>query len=203
MRAVDVMTSPVVTVTRDTPFRRMVALLQDHRISALPVIDAAGHLIGVVSESDLLSKEDYGTPHGMGLNPRADATVAGELMTSPPITVDTNASLREVARLLSLNEIKRVPVMDGGRLVGIVTRSDVLKVFLRPDRDMQHEALAHAMTARRFGEIEAVQVTVRDGVAVVRGNAESRPAAERIAARVGSVDGVVKVLNEISFPDDG
>jgi CBS-domain-containing membrane protein len=140
----DVMTHEVVTVDEHTPFKEITQLLTDCRIGAVPVLDSEARVVGVVSEADLLLKEEYpqGPPTGWLLEghrrraTRAKATgaTAVELMTAPAITIRPDASLAEAARLLHRHQIKRLPVLDpAGPLVGIVSRADLLKVFLCSD----------------------------------------------------------------------
>jgi CBS domain-containing protein len=136
----DVMTTKVVTVEQEAPFKTIVRLLEEHRISAVPVVDKHAVVVGVVSEADLLAKERY--PHGRsGLGAvegpwnraalhKAEGVIAAELMSSPPVTVQLGSTIAEAARLAAGAGVKRLPVVDGQRrLVGIVTRSDLLKVF--------------------------------------------------------------------------
>src|SRR6266540_2794232 len=146
----DVMTAEVVTVEQGTPFKAIVRLLEEQRISAVPVVDEHGTVVGVVSEADLLAKERY--PHGRnglsaveGLRNRtalhkAEGVIAAELMSSPPVTARLGSTIGEAARLAASAGVKRLPVADEQRrLVGIVTRSDLLKVFMRPDEEIRRE----------------------------------------------------------------
>jgi CBS domain-containing protein len=149
-RVRDVMTREVVCVDEETPFREIAALMADCKISALPVLDADGRVVGVVSEADLLPKEEFpqGPPGARllegrrrrGLRAKAAGDTAVELMTAPAITIAPDASLAEAARLLHRHQIKRLPVLDpAGPLVGIVSRVDLLQVFLRSDDQIAQE----------------------------------------------------------------
>lgn len=149
----DVMTSPVVTVSELAGFRQIVAALCDHAVSGIPVIDVDGKVVGVVSESDLILRHEFpdravnSSWAGMlsELNGQAAAamvtslrkaqgSVARELMSSPAVTTDRGATLGEAARLMHRRSVKRLVVVDGAsKPVGIVTRSDLLKVFLDPE----------------------------------------------------------------------
>ena len=159
-RVRDVMTSDVVTVDEHASFKEIAALITGGRVSALPVLDADGRVLGIVSEADLTLKEEF--PEGpaggrlfQGRRQRQDRAkaagdTAAELMTSPAVTVGPDATVAEAARLLHRHGIKRMPVVDpAGPLLGIVSRADLLKVFLRSDPDLaravRQEVLLRAM----------------------------------------------------------
>ena len=145
----DVMTTRVVSVTKDASFRTMAAALREYRVSAFPVVDDDGKVIGVVSEADMLAKEALESePEGMpgmitGMlrrkeHEKARGTTAGDLMTCPAVTVTPDDTLERAARLMYTRKVKRLPVVDAnGHLVGIIGRSDLLSVFDRPDEDIQ------------------------------------------------------------------
>ena len=136
----DIMTAEVVVVKRGASFKEMAALLRRFRVSALPVVDDDEKVIGVVSEADLLAREvltgSHDTMPGMiaGLlhhreQEKAAGLTAGDLMTHPAVTVRPEDSVEQAARLLYTLRVKRLPVINaGGRLVGIVSRTDVLAV---------------------------------------------------------------------------
>ncbi|MDX2968430.1 CBS domain-containing protein [Kribbella solani] len=134
----DVMTKDVVTVTEDTPFKTVAGLLAEHHISAMPVRDAYGRVTGVVSESDLLRKEAKQRPGRLHRKARAKAAAvtAGQLMTSPAVTIEGGCTLDEAARLMAARGITRLVVMDGSELVGIVSRSDLLSVYVASDQEI-------------------------------------------------------------------
>ena len=144
----DVMTTRVVAVRRDATFKEMAAMLRRSRISAFPVVDDARRVIGVVSEADLLVKEPVqaeGTSVLAALRhfkeeDKAAGITAGELMTSPAVTVGPDAAVEEAARLMYDRRVKRLPVVTpAGLLVGIISRADVLSVFDRPDQQIRDE----------------------------------------------------------------
>ena len=148
----DVMTWRVISVGEDTCFKDLAQVLLAHAVSALPVVDDDGHVVGVVSEADLLHKEGSREPFlGEGYQPRtpsgrelcadkAKGEVARELMSAPAVTVSTDDSVATAGRLMEGRGVKRLPVVDAhGRLVGIVSRCDLLKVFIRSDRDLERE----------------------------------------------------------------
>src|SRR5215471_15112269 len=142
----DVMTAPVVAVKRDTTYKELAARLREHRVSAFPVVDDHGKVVGVVSEADLLAKEalsgdDPGRIAAMlhrREHEKADALTAGDLMTHPVVTVTPQDTVEHAARLMYMLKVKRLPVVDAdGHLTGIVSRSDVLAVFDRPDEEIR------------------------------------------------------------------
>jgi len=209
MNVRDAMTKDVVTVRTNAPFRRIVELMSEHRVSGLPVVDGLGHVLGVVTEGDLVVKGHRGSPvlfrsrlpSGRGTREyarRVEGAVAGELMSAPAITVDEAADLRVAARLLSLHAVRRVPVTRAGKLAGILSRADVLKVFLRPDEDLRRE-IAEILDRKIVAGTRHVEVEVADGVVTLRGSVERRSTALVIGFHGDRVDGVTRVDNELVF----
>lgn len=202
----DVMTQPVVAVSRGATFKEMVATVERWKVSALPVLTDDRRVVGVVSEADLLIKEEFRgarlTLTGAARRPdsaRAVGTTAEELMSSPVITVDANATLPQAARVMAHRRVKRLPVTDAfGRLVGVVSRSDLLKVFLRSDEDIAREVREQAVTPLLRAASPHVEVGVADGVVTLRGvipDTSLVPVAARLAR---SVEGVVDVDCQLS-----
>ena len=149
----DVMTTQVVAVRKDASFKEMVAQMRDSRVSAFPVIDDAGKVIGVVSEADMLNKEaDQASPGTFASmlrfrdHEKAAGVTAADMMTSPVATIGPDELVVDAARLMRDRRVKRLPVTNAtGHLVGIVSRVDVLSVFTRPDAEIQHEAIEEAI----------------------------------------------------------
>ena len=212
-RVRDVMTREVVTVDEQTPFKEITQVLADCRISAVPVLDTDGRVVGMVSEADLLLKEEYpeGPPggwvlegrHRRGVRAKAAGDTAVELMTAPAITIDPDATLAEAARLMHRHQIKRLPVVDpAGPLLGIVSRADLLKVFLRGDeaiaRDVRQDVLQRAL----WVDPDSVGVEVRDGVVTLTGQLERRSQIPIAVSLVHGVDGVVDVVDRLGFEVD-
>src|SRR6266498_4463894 len=199
-----VMTSEVVTAQPSTPFQELVRLLEQCHISALPVVDDSGRLVGIVSGADLLIKEGY--PHGATDASPVDAaryrkrldkaagTRAAELTAAPVSTVPLGTLIADAVRLMLRLDVKRLPVVDArGGMAGIVARSDLLKVFLRPDPAVQWE-VHHDIVRREFGIADGqVQVEVRDAVVRLRGEVERRRQVAALVRRVQAVDGVAQV----------
>jgi len=202
-----VMTRDVVTVTADTRFRDIVDVLQRLAISAVPVVDTDGHVIGVVSEADLMYKvQSEGGAAAMLVDRRrrrsarakADGDTAAELMSAPAVTVGPDATVAEAARRMELSHVKRLPVVDDGRLVGIVSRRDVLKTYLRADADIERDV--HRLLDGVLA-IDRTEVTPRlaDGVVTLVGTVDRRTTAEVALRLVAAVDGVVRVVNGLSW----
>ena len=208
----DIMTTRVVSVTKDASFRAMAAALREHRISAFPVLDDDGKVIGVVSEADMLAKEALSTePQGMpgmiaGLlrhreHEKARATTAGDLMTSPAVTVTPDDTLERAARLMYTRRVRRLPVVDAhGHLVGIIGRADLLAVFDRPDEDIRREILDQVIRHELCTDPAAFAVTVKDGIVTLDGAAETKDFGHQIVDRVRHVRGVVAVRDRLSYP---
>ena len=214
-RVRDVMTSPVETVGPDAGFRAVAARLRARAISAVPVTDQAGRVIGVVSEADLLLKEDrevleerHGPLDGRRARQaraKAAATTAAELMTSPAVTIGSEAPLAQAARLMRERGVKRLPVVDEtGRVVGIVSRGDLLAVFTRGDEEIRTEIVDEVIARNLLLDPTPFEVLVEDGIVSLAGEADRRTDAilvERLAARV---DGVVNVRSQLTYRvDDG
>jgi CBS domain-containing protein len=206
----DVMTADVVGVRRDTSFKDMVGMLSMSRISALPVVDEAEHVIGVVSEADMLIKEaDQGSDPGFftGLRRRRDhekaaGICAADLMSSPAIVIRPDEPVQHAARLMYDRGVKRLVVVDeAGHLVGIVSRSDVLGVFGRPDEDIHREITGQVILSAFLTDPRLFDVTVRDGIVTIAGQPETRELGQEIVAAVRRLDGVVAVHDQLSYPE--
>ena len=211
-RVRDVMTTSVVSVDRITPYKEIARLLAEHRISGVPVLTMGRHVAGVVSEADLLTVEDEDTrrarmnagrpgrlhwptrySHRWGLT-------AGELMTSPAITIHPDATIPGAARVMNARHVRRLPVVDqAGTLLGIVSRRDLLSVFLRPDADIAADA-RELLDEILPGAPAAISAAVRGGVVVLSGtpamteDEELIPLAIRL---IWNIDGVVDVVNRL------
>ncbi len=208
----DVMTTRVVWVKKSAPFGRMAATLRGQRVSAFPVLDDDGKVIGVVSEADMLAKEALGSePAGMpgmiaGMLRRreyekARGTTAGDLMTSPTVTVTPDDTIERAARLMYTRRVKRLPVVDAnGHLVGIVSRVDLLSVFDRPDRDIRREILDQVFRRDLSTDPASFTITVKDGIVTLKGIAETSEFGHEIVQRVRHVQGVVAVRDRLAYP---
>lgn len=209
----DVMTSEVVTVPVRASFKEVVRLLDENAVSALPVLDDKDRLVGVVSEADLLPKEEYrdGTERLRRLArlrhrrelAKATGDEAGDLMSSPAVTIDPDATLAEAARRLVDESVKRLPVVDNsGRLVGIVSRADLIESFLRPDVAIGEEVRTVIDSRVLLTEYGTVEVHVDEGVVTLTGELDRKSSVVIAERLTRSVDGVVDVKNEIEYKRD-
>lgn len=206
-RVRDVMTVPAVSVTEHTTYKQVARLLSEHRLSALPVLSRSGRVIGVVSEADLLHKQERhhsARPGGMSWPPhrkaaaKAEARNAGQLMTSPAVTIHPDAAVGSAARLLNSHHLRRLPVVDpDGRLLGIVSRRDLLCVFLRPDEEIAAEVRA-ALTDVLLADPAAVRVRVGQGLVGLSGQVADAGQITMAADLINAIDGVVAVRNELT-----
>ena len=212
-RVSDVMTTSVLTVDRITPYQEIDRLLTEHKISGVPVPKPLGGQVAcVVSEADLLAAEDetarqarmasaIGRRWRLRKQPRASLT-AGPLMTAPAITIGPDVTIPAAARLMNTHHIRRLPVVDEkGKLVGIVSRRDLLSVFLRPDGDIVHDA-RQVLDELPLADPKDVTVTVRHGVVSLAGPMRPEPGQEQdlisLALRlIWDIDGVVDVVNKL------
>lgn len=192
----DVMTADVVTATPEMPYRALVDELVGRRVSALPVVDYFGHVVGVVSEADLLRKIEYtdeGSPprlfasrHHRAERAKSAGRTAGDLMTAPAVTVLTGTSVVRAARLMDAENVKRLPVVDDlGRIAGIVTRSDLLKVHLRPDADIRADVVQEILR-RVLAVEEGMVAAVGDHTRAEHGGGDHGGADEHRAQQPGA-----------------
>jgi CBS domain-containing protein len=209
----DVMTTGVVTVEPWTPFREIVTRLAEHRISAAPVADAEGNVLGVVTEADLLLKQEhadleFNLPLAWNRRRRlerekAAAVVAGELMTTPAVTVPPTATVTEAARRMHTAGVKRLPVVnEAGRLAGIVSRADLLKVFNRSDEAIWREIMDDVITGDFMMDPSRFFIDVTDGVVVLQGRVERSRLIAFLVRAVHAVEGVVRVEDRLTFDLD-
>lgn len=208
----DVMTTDVVTVPADMPFKELAALLDRLEISALPVLGPDGQVAGVVSEVDLLRKEEYQEDPDAKRPPRwrrwagrakARGRTAAEVMSSPAITVAPDASVVAAARLLDRHHIKRLPVVGAdGRLVGIVTPHDLLRVYLRTDGEIRDEIVNDILVGCLATNPALAKVTVTEGVVTLAGEVGQRSMIPAVFHMTQAVDGVVDVAGRLCFAVD-
>jgi CBS domain-containing protein len=207
-----VMSTDVTTVREDTPFKDVVRALEQRDISAAPVVDVAGHVLGVVSQADLLVKQGA-QEQDWTRSPmtwwrrrrdarRASATTAGRLMTTPVVTITANSTVVRAARELNRYNIKRLPVVDAdGKLVGVVSCKDLLSLFLRKDEDIRADIIENVFE-RGIGMVvnpSTVRVTVHDGRVELDGQLDMKsllPLVEQVAQHI---DGVVDVTMSMTY----
>lgn len=205
----DVMSTHVVAVREIASYKEIATRLRRHRVSAFPVIDAGNKVVGVVSESDLLTKEALGGDipgvlRSLGRHrelARATAVNAADLMTRPPVTIGPDEPVAHAARLMYNRRVKRLPVTSGdGKLIGIVTRSDVLSVYGRPDAAIHHEITRDLILGRYRCDPATFTVTVRDGVVTIEGTPRTASVGHGIITAARHVEGVVAVRDRLSYP---
>lgn len=217
MKVAKVMTRQVAAVRPDTPLKDVAALMVSKGISGVPVVDDDGAVLGVVSEADFVIKErgPGGVHHrllarvfGESRQTRAElvkieAQTAGEAMTSPAITVAATDTLRWAAEQMASRKINRLPVVEGSKLVGIITRADVVRAFVRPDAELARLVREEVLAKTAFWlEPESFVVDVKDGVVALRGRVERRSLAETIVEVIRDLGGVVGVTTELSWELD-
>jgi len=213
MKIEQVMTTDVVTVSPETPLKEVARTLTSRRISGLPVCDADGVVLGVVSEADILRKEQGFVPEPGGLlgwlfekadaeGARLLARTAAEAMTSPAVTIAPDASVNDAARVMTMRGINRLPVTRNGRLVGIVSRADLVRAFHRTDAEIEQELNEDVLLHTLWVSPEDVHVSVDDGVVTLVGHVENRTQAELVSAYARRVPGVVDVKADVSWSVD-
>jgi CBS domain-containing protein len=207
-----VMTTRVITARPSTGYKELARLLNEHAVSALPVVDVVGderRLVGIVSEADLLAKKGpnawrHLAAGSRGEKARPEALTAADLMTSPAVTVQAEDSLAQAARLMHRKKVKRLPVMDAtGRLVGIVSRGDLVKPFLRSDESIRHEIRNDVLVRTLHLDPEAVHVSVNEGVVKLGGELESKRLVAVLRRLVRSMEGVVGVDARLTSRPEG
>jgi len=213
VRVGDVMTRDVVSVTPDTPLKDVAAALVERGISGLPVCDADGAVVGVLSEADLLVKQGGSPERSGGLFAwlvetasapdlaKLRAHTAGEAMTSPAVTVETASPVSEAARTMVSLGVNRLPVVEDGRLVGIVTRADLVRLFTRSDEEIARD-IRQDVVKRLWIAPERIEVEVEQGEVVLRGEVDTEVEAGLLEKRIPLVAGVVGVRSELSWAVD-
>ena len=199
----DVMSTPVIHVPPDAPVKAVAELLLAERVSGVPVVDGHGHVVGVVSEEDLLVKQ-IDLPAGAHVpwlsgghfshdfRRRREALTAEGLMSTPVTCVHPDTTLRQAAKTMYLRHLKRLPVLDGGSLIGIVSRADLLRVYLLPDEHLRRDA-EHLLHGALAMGAAAVTVTVHEGVVMLEGEVATQSQADLLVRLLGRLDGVVGV----------
>jgi CBS domain-containing protein len=203
----DVMSETVAAIGREAAFKEIVRMMQDWKVSALPVLEGEGRVVGVVSEADLLPKEEfrdsdpdrYTQLRRLSDLAKAGAATAEELMTSPALTVQADATLAQAARTMARAKVKRLPVVDElGVLQGIVSRADLLKVFLRDDEEIAEEVRREVVSYLFPTPASSARVVVRDGVVTLSGRIRDTSLVPVAARLIRAVEGVVNVEFDLS-----
>ncbi|MES1248815.1 MAG: CBS domain-containing protein [Actinomycetota bacterium] len=213
MKISELMHRDVISVSPETTLKEVARLLVEHRISGVPVCLADGRVAGVVSEADILVKEQAQPIEVTGFlgrildsaygdHDRFDARTAGDAMTSPAITVSPQQDVVEAARMMTTKRVNRLPVVDGSKVVGILTRADLVRAFDRPDTALAEEIADDVLLHTLWIEPGSVEVEVEDGVVKLAGRVETRTIAEMVGAYVRRVPGVVSVDSQLTWAFD-
>ncbi|MGV9245985.1 CBS domain-containing protein [Streptomyces sp. NPDC003710] len=209
----ELMTRAVVRARRDMPFKEIVKLLAENDVTAVPVVDELDRPMGVVSEADLLRKSAEQTdPSGLAPIPhleaweraKAEGARAEELMSAPAVCARPEWNVVEAARLMEVQKVKRLPVVDeADRLVGIVSRADLLRIFLRRDEAIRDEITQDVLEGTLGPAASDVTIDVHEGRVVLRGSVEFKSLIPVIEHLCRGVDGVVSVSEHIAYRTDG
>lgn len=213
----DVMTRTVVVASQDLPFKELVALMHEHRVSGVPIVDADGHLVGIVTEADLLLVEEEATAprrkHRSAflewfINPKrlheierrgADLR-AKDIMTREVVTGRPETGVHEAVKRLLDAGVKRLPVVDEeNHVLGIASRRDLLGIYLRPDDEIRKEIEEDVIFRTMWLDPSSVGVEVGEGVATLRGQVERRSVKEILVELVARVTGVVGVEDLVTY----
>ncbi|MGO8917295.1 MAG: CBS domain-containing protein [Stellaceae bacterium] len=221
MRAIDIMVRDVITVRPDTDVADAIKLLSKHDVSALPVVDAQAHLIGILSEADLIHRVEIGTekhrPWWLEAVTGAAALAedfakshgkkVGELMTTDVVSATEDTPLSEIAALLEHKRIKRVPITRHGKLVGVVSRSNLIQALASAighgeetgdgDLDIRHALLARLEQQQSWTDFGSRNVIVTGGTVHLWGLISSEPERKALIALAEGVPGVVRVSDEM------
>jgi CBS domain-containing protein len=203
MKVRDLMSRDVLTVTPETPLKDAAALLARKGISGVPVVDEAGSVVGVFSEADILAKASAETPRGgllawllepsLDLHDKIAATTVDEAMSAPAVTIRPDRHVHEAASLMIEESVNRLPVVDDGTLVGIVTRADIVRAFTRTDDEIAEEIREEILARTLWIEPGKVTMEVVDGIVRLEGEVDSEADAELLPVFVARVPGVVSV----------
>ncbi|HEX9890880.1 MAG TPA: CBS domain-containing protein [Actinomycetota bacterium] len=200
LRVRDVMSADVVTAPRDARFKDLVRLMADRKVGGLPVLDAAGGLAGIVTGSDLLRVESPDRPTGRKKRLGEDVR-ARDLMTQDVVTADPDLPLPEAARLMIRSRVKRLPVLERGRVTGIVAREDLLRPFLREDRDIARDVVSQ-ISHDLWLDPDRLHLSVRDGVVSMTGAVDRRSDRDLLVERTHAIAGVVGVQANVLYRVD-
>jgi CBS domain-containing protein len=210
-KVLDVMTADPVALRAEASFKEIAARLREQHAAAFPVLDADNNVIGVVSEADLLPKEaleaGYEGHRGPLAGPRHRAerekalgVTASDIMSRPPVTIGAFDLVSHAAHVMYDHRVSCLPVVDRRRLIGMITRADVLSVFGRTDADIRWEVLDKVILREFLAEPTVFSVTVRDGVVTLTGRPETAEVGHGIVTAVRHLEGVVAVRDQLSYP---
>jgi CBS domain-containing protein len=208
----ELMTKVVITVSPETTLKDAAAILAERRVSGVPVVDTEGAVVGVFSEGDVLYRESGGAQDGFRfaawpgppdhLEAKLDSTIVGESMSSPAVTIGVRSAVTDAAKTMIGEGVNRLPVIDDeGRLVGIVTRADLVRAFVRSDDDVADEICDDVLGRQLWLEPDSVRVEVEQGRVRLTGQVESQTDADLVSILAKRVPGVVSLDSRLSWLD--
>jgi len=221
MKVSEIMTTPVIGVSPDASLLELTGLMVQNQISGLPVVSAEGQLVGIVTESDCLRRAELGTEEKRSSWAsffasttklaenyiRSHGRKVSAIMTTDPITIDESASLQDAVTLMERHRVKRVPVVSHGKLVGIISRSNIVRALMSkslhmPAADSSDEALTRevrkAIYRLTWAPGSLVEIHVHNGTAELRGVAEPHTSAAMTVA-AENVPGIRNVINSLAW----
>jgi len=195
MRVIDVMTTDVIAVSPTDSLKQAAHRMMEGGVSGLPVVDAAGELVGIVTEADIVAQEAERDNYH---EPAAGPTTVEEVMTRRPVVARPEMLVSEAAQLMVARGVKRLPVVDGsGGLVGVLSRRDVVAAFGRPDEVIEDE-IKEDVLRRLFGvNPESVRVVVREGRVMIEGSVVQPEWIQLIGEAIQGLEGVVRIENHL------
>jgi CBS domain-containing protein len=207
MRARELMSTPVATIHPEASLKELAEVMVTHQVSGVPVVDRAGTLLGVVSESDLMAKiegaiaeqTEAGIPHLLTVLAKAldgsskpTARSVADLMTRRVVSAGPDATVQELVHLMIAYDINRIPIVETGRLLGIVTRADILRTFVRPDAAIETD-LRWRVAHELWINPETLTISCRNGIVTLAGTVDTHADAELVRRWAAKTEGVVGV----------
>lgn len=192
MKVAELMTREVVSVAPGASLKQAARLLVENRISGLPVVDEAGVVVGVLSETDIVAAEAGGAH-----------TLVGQAMTTPPVTVEAHRLVVDGAKLMLADAVNRLPVLEDGKLVGILTRRDLVRAFVRSDAEIAEEIRGDVVLRRFWPDPRSVRVEVEDGQVTLNGVLDRNADVELLCGYVRRVPGVLGVRTALASEGEG
>jgi CBS domain-containing protein len=211
MKVRDLMTTDPITTTPDALLKEAARIMVREKISGLPVMEGS-KVVGIVTEGDFLRQEaNRDQPYRLSLlealfgegGAEPAVETVGEVMTEPVITITPDATVSEAARVMSHRRVKRLPVLDdGGNLIGVISRADVVNAFTKPDEVIEDEVREDIVRRLLFLEPDVIDVGVDDGVVTLSGELENRTEAHLLEELTRRIAGVVRVVSNLTYEVD-
>jgi CBS domain-containing protein len=210
MRVQELMTTPALSIGPEASLKEVARIFVEHGITGLPVCDARNNVVGVVSAGDILYKEHGPLDDaarrrlrwrrgGDAAAMKSKALVVREAMTSPPVTISPWSSASEAARSMTEHGVNRLPVVKGDTLVGIVTRSDLVRAFIRSDEEIERELREEVLEQTMWLDRDSVQVDVKRGVVSLAGTLQTRSNVTLLEELAARIPGVVSVKSDLGW----